>query len=185
MTVDEKLEEWKIYGNDFFEYGGFEHPSMRELFEANAKTCSGGADVHMFESAPSEAMKLYDYAPVSIDGCSEKEGLTALMYKGVDEDTDEYTIFQQMFVYTLVEEQSGTEILFTVWRSAENKDTYTDQVDFEYEYIQLNNGTQARLHKSSKNFYLLEFEKEGTAYGLRLNGERDLADSILQKMELL
>lgn len=185
MTVDEKLEEWKIYGNDFFEYSGFEHPSMRELFEANAKTNIGGADVHMFESVPSEAMKLYGYAPVSVVGFTEKAGLTAVMYKGVDEDTGEYTIFQQMFVYTLVEEQSGTEVLFTVWRSAENKDTYTDHFDFEYEYIQLNNGTQARLHQSADKSYILEFEKDGAAYGLHFDGERGLAESILQKMELL
>lgn len=185
MTVDEKLEEWRTYGNDFFEYGGFEHPSMRELIEANAKTCSGIADVHTFESAPSEAMKLYGYAPVSVEGFSEKAGMTAVMYKGTDNDTGEYIISQQMFVYTLVEEQSGAEVLFTVWRSAENKDTYTDHFDFEYEYIQLNNGTQARLHQSADYSYLLEFEKDGAAYGLHLGYERDLAQSILEKMELL
>lgn len=185
MTVDEKLEEWRTYGNDFFEYGGFEHPSMRELFEANAKTSIGNSDVHTFESAPSEAMKLYGYAPVSVEGFSEKAGMTAVMYKGTDNDTGEYIISQQMFVYTLVEEQSGAEVLFTVWRSAENKDTYTDHFDFEYEYIQLNNGTQARLHQSADYSYLLEFEKDGAAYGLHLGYERNLAQSILEKMELL
>ncbi|MDE7360623.1 MAG: hypothetical protein K2N38_01680 [Oscillospiraceae bacterium] len=185
MTVDEKLEEWRRYGNDFLEYGGFEHPSMRELYESGSGVSVGSADVHKFESTPSEAMKLYGYAPVSMDGCSEKAGMTAVMYKGTDNDTGEYTIFQQMFVYTLVDEQSGAEIVFTVWRSAENKDTYTDHFDFEYEYIQLNTGTQARLHQSADNSYILEFEKDGAAYGLQLGRERNLAESILEKMELL
>lgn len=183
MTIDEKLEEWMKFGNDFFEYGGFEHPSRRELLEMGAKTSGGFADVHTFECAPSEAMKLYGYAPVSIDGFSEKAGLTVVMYKDADSDTGEYTIFQQMFVYTLVEEQSGAEVLFTVWRSAEKKDTYTDHFDFEYEYIPLNNGTSARLHQSD-NRCIVEFEKDGAAYGLRLGG-RPAADSVLEKMGLL
>ena len=138
-------------------------------------------------------MKLYGYAPISIDGFSEKAGTTVVIYTNavLTEDKTRYTfigdkeITQQMFVYTLVEEQSGTEVLFTVWRSAEHKDTYTDHFDFEYEYIRLNNGTQARLHQSADYSYILEFEKDGAAYGLQLGRERDLADSILDKMELL
>lgn len=196
MTVDERIEEMRVYGDliEFSEFGGFEHPSMRELFEADGiGLYSITNNVVKFECTPSEAMKLYKYAPVSINGFSEKAGTTVVIYTNavLTEDKTRYTfigekqITQQMFVYTLVEEQSGTEVLFTVWRSAENKDTYTDHFDFEYEYIQLNNGTQARLHQSADNSYFLEFEKDGAAYGLQLDRKRDLAESILEKMELL
>lgn len=196
MTVDERIEEMQVYGDliEFSEFGGFEHPSMRELFEADGMGLySITNNAVKFECIPSEAMKLYKYAPVSINGFSEKAGTTVVLYTNavLTEDKTRYTfigdkeITQQMFVYTLVEEQSGTEVLFTVWRSAENKDTYTDHFDFEYEYIQLNNGTQARLHQSADNSYFLEFEKDGAAYGLQIGRERDLAESILEKMELL
>ena len=196
MTVDERIEEMGVYGDliEFSEFGGLECPSIRELFESDSTGLFGITNnLVKFECTPSEAMKLYGYAPISIDGFSEKAGTTVVIYTNavLTEDKTRYTfigdkeITQQMFVYTLVEEQSGTEVLFTVWRSAEHKDTSTDHFDFEYEYIRLNNGTQARLHQSADNSYFLEFEKDGAAYGLQLGRERDLADSILDKMELL
>lgn len=195
-TVDEKIEELMVYEEviGFSEYGGFGHPSVRELVEGGGiGTYSITDSVINFECTPEEAMKLYGYAPISINGFSEKAGTTVVMYTNAvwNEDKTGFTfigdkeIVQQMFVYTLVEEQSGTEVLFTVWRSAENKDTYTDHFCFEYEYIQLKNGTQARLHQSADNSYILEFEKDGAAYGLQLGHEHDLAESILKKMELL
>jgi len=194
MTADEWIEKWAPYEKiiAFPGYGGFERPSMRELFDANAK-CLFAADdsVLTFEGAPGEAMKLYGYAPVALDGFSEKAGTTVVVYTNAVFDEEKHVmnsgdeIIQQMFVYTLVDERNGNEILFTVWRSAENKDAHTDHFDFEYEYITLNNGTQARLHQSADGYFILEFEKDGAAYGLRFGGGRDMAEYILEKMELL
>lgn len=190
MTVDERLEELRIYG-DPFEYAeldGFKCPTYRELFGAEGvgRITNGGAN---FKSAPSEALKLYDYAPVSLEGFSEKAETTVFLFTDAERFEDgSFTVTavtQQMFIYTLVEEQSGTEVLFTVWRSAENKDTYTDHFDFDYEYIPLNDGSNARLHQGLDDIFILEFEKDGAAYGLRLGGERDFAETILEKMELL
>lgn len=195
MTADEWIEKWAPYEKiiAFPGYGGFERPSMREIFDANAK-CLFAVDesVLTFEGAPGEVMKLYGYALVTIDGFSEKAGTTVVVYTNAvfDEEKGEFInggdeIIQQMFVYTLVDEQNGNEFLFTVWRSAENKDVYTDHFNFEYEYITLNNGTQARLHQSVNGSFILEFEKEGAAYGLQFSGGRDTAEYILEKMELL
>lgn len=191
MTVDERIEEFKIYGDPvtFEEADGFKCPSADELFEVLGY---GGLSTNAvkLESVPSEAMKLYDYAPVSLDGFSEKPGAFVFVTreKELSEDGVGYkshTITQQMFVYTLVEEQSGTEVLFTVWRSAENKGTYTDHFDFDYDYIPLNNGTNARLHEGLDGIFILEFEKDGAAYGLNLGTERGLVETVLEKMELL
>ncbi len=194
MTVDEKIEEFAPYESiiAFPGYGGFERPSMRELIEAGGNGLyASDVSVLTFEGAPGEAMKLYGYAPVALDGFSEKAGTTVVVYTNAVFDEEKRVlnsgdeIIQQMFVYTLVDERNGNEFLFTVWRSAENKDVYTDHFDFEYEYITLNNGTQARLHQSADGSFVLEFEKEGAAYGLQFSGERDLAEFVLEKMELL
>ncbi len=196
MTIEEQIEMLSLYTSiiEYSGYGGFECPSVRELLETGGKgTFDSVNSVICFECAPSEAMRLYNYAPLQIDGFSEKAGATVVLYTNAvwNENDHEYTfsddeeIVQQMFVYTLIEEESGNEIQFTVWRSEENKDTYTDHFDIEYEYIPLNNGTQACFHRSSDGFYLLEFEADGAAYGLRLNGGRGAADQILNKMDLL
>lgn len=191
ITVDERLEVLRIYG-DPFEYAeldGFKCPTYRELFEAEG-ACRITNKAANFKSAPSEVMKLYDYAPVELKGFSEKAGLSVFFFtdevrweNGLYMEVHEIT--QQMFIYTLVEEQSGTEVLFTVWRSAENKDTYTDHFDFDYEYIPLNNGSNARFHKGLDDIFILEFEKDGAAYGLKFDGERDFAETILERMGLL
>lgn len=189
MTIDERLEEIRIYG-DSFEYtglDGYAWPSYRELLAIeDVKFSNAYAEIPL---VPSEAMILFDYAPVELDGFSEKAGLSAFLYSDAtrDENGMNFTvsaITQQMFVYTLVEEQSGAEVLFTVWRSAENKDTYTDHFNFDYEYIPLNNGTQARLHEGLDGIIILEFEKDGAAYGLNLGTECALVDTVLEKMEL-
>ncbi len=190
MSAEERYKEIQIYG-DPFEYAeldGFKNPTYLELCAIEDIRYTQRAAT--FTSLPSEAMKLYDYAPVVPAGFSEKAGLSAFLFTDATRSEDGWMlevheVTQEMFVYTLIEEQSGTEVLFTVWRSAENKDTYTDHFDFEYEYIPLNNGTEARLHQSAYGFYILEFEKDGAAYGLQLGGERDLAQFILEKMELL
>lgn len=190
QTADERYKDFLIYG-DPFEYAeldGFKCPTYHELFEVeDIKLTTGAAS---FSLLPSEAMKLYDYAPVSLEGFSEKAGTSAFLFTDAkrSEDGMEFTVSavtQQMFVYTLVEEQSGAEVLFTVWRSAENKDTYTDHFDFDYEYIPLNNGTNARLHQGLDDIFILEFEKDGAAYGLNLGTERGLVETVLEKMELL
>ena len=196
QTVDERLEDFKIYGDpiEYAELGGFKCPTYRELFGAEGiewgSITSGAAT---FKTTPSEVLKLYDYAPVSLEGFSEKAETSAFLFANpvCSEEEHRYIyddntrVIQQMFVYTLVEDRSGTDVVFTVWRSAKNKDTYTDHFDFDYEYIPLNNGTQARLHQSVYDFYILEFEKDGAAYGLKFDGGRNFAESILQKMGLL
>lgn len=191
QTAEERYKDFLIYG-DPFEYAeldGFKCPTYHELFSIE--------DIHItnhgatFPSLlPSEAMKLYDYAPVELKGFSEKAGLSVFFF--TDEVRWEHGLYmevheitQQMFVYTLVEEQSGAEVLFTVWRSAENKDTYTDHFNFDYEYIPLNNGTQARLHEGLDGIVILEFEKDGAAYGLNLGTERGMVETVLERIELL
>ena len=191
QTADERYKDFLIYG-DPFEYAeldGFKCPTYHELFAIEDIRITNHAAT--FPSLlPSEAMKLYDYAPVELKGFSEKAGLSVFFFtdevrweNGLYMEVHEIT--QQMFVYTLVEEQSGAEILFTVWRSAENKDTYTDHFDFDYEYIPLNNGTNARLHQGLDDIFILEFEKDGAAYGLNLGTERGLVETVLERMELL
>lgn len=191
QTADERYADFLIYG-DPFEYAeldGFKCPTYHELFAIEDIRITNQAAT--FPSLlPSEAMKLYDYAPVELKGFSEKAGLSVFFFtdevrweNGLYMEVHEIT--QQIFVYTLVEEQSGAEVLFTVWRSAENKDTYTDHFDFDYEYIPLNNGTNARLHQGLDDIFILEFEKDGAAYGLNLGTERGLVEKVLERMELL
>lgn len=191
QTADERYADFLIYG-DPFEYAeldGFKCPTYHEMFAIEDIRITNQAAT--FPSLlPSEAMKLYDYAPVELKGFSEKAGLSVFFFtdevrweNGLYMEVHEIT--QQIFVYTLVEEQSGAEVLFTVWRSAENKDTYTDHFDFDYEYIPLNNGTNARLHQGLDDIFILEFEKDGAAYGLNLGTERGLVETVLERMELL
>lgn len=189
MSIDEKIETTLRYGWDYGypEYGGFEHPTMRQLLEADAQ---GMSNVQKFKSLPSEAMKLYGYAPVSIDGFSERGGLL-VTFDVNDHRTehgsvrdDDPKIIQQMFVYTLTEEESGKDVKFTVWRSAAEKDVYTDHFGFDYEYIPLNNGTEARLHQSGFSNYIVEFTKDGAAYAAVLDLDRDLVERVLTGMEL-
>lgn len=191
QTAEERYADFLIYG-DTFEYAeldGFKCPTYHELFAIEDIRITNQAAT--FPSMlPNEAMKLYDYAPVELKGFSEKAGLSVFFFtdevrweNGLYMEVHEIT--QQMFIYTLVEEQSGAEVLFTVWRSAENKDTYTDHFDFEYEYIPLNNGSNARIHQGLDDIFILEFEKDGAAYGLKFDGERDFAETILERMGLL
>lgn len=191
QTADERYADFLIYG-DPFEYAeldGFKCPTYHELFAIEDIRITNHAAT--FPSLlPSEAMKLYDYAPVELKGFSEKAGLSVFFFTDAERSEDGMkvtvtAVTQQMFVYTLVEEQSGAEVLFTVWRSAENKDTYTDHFDFDYEYIPLNNGTNARLHQGLDDIFILEFEKDGAAYGLNLGTERGMAETVLEKMKLL
>lgn len=191
QTAEERYADFLIYG-DPFEYAeldGFKCPTYHELFAIEDIRITNQAAT--FPSMlPNEAMKMYDYAPVELKGFSEKAGLSVFFF--TDEVrwenglyVEEHEITQQMFIYTLVEEQSGAEVLFTVWRSAENKDTYTDHFDFDYEYIPLNNGSNARIHQGLDDIFILEFEKDGAAYGLKFDGERDFAETILERMGLL
>lgn len=195
MSVEEKMNLYLEYGFDFGypDFGGLEHPSMRVLVENDARGHSGEADVQIFDSLPSEIMKLYGYAPVSAEGLTEKAGLTVVMYKSGEYNSDagkwEYPdgkkIIQQMFVYTLTDEDSGMDVKLTVWRSAENKDTYTDHFGFDYEYITLNDGTTARLHRSENGESIAEYEHGGAAYALVTRLDRDGIERVMQRLGLI
>ncbi len=191
MSVDEKVNYLLMWGWDigYPEYGGFERPTMRELVELGAQTSSGSAVIADFEQLPGEIMpEYYGYEPVSLDGFTEKSGLQTLIFnqiKAADNSTEEKLISQEMFIYTLTDAASGKDVKFTVWRSADEKDVYTDHFGFEYEYISLNNGTTARLHQSGFSSYIVEFEKDGAAYGIQCDIDRELVERVLQKMDLL
>lgn len=195
MSVEEKINTHLEYGWDFGypDYGGLEHPSMRELFEADVHSAAGEVDCLRFDGLPSEAMELYGYAPVSAEGLTEKAGLTVVMYKsgeynsdaGEWEFPDGKKIVQQMFIYTLTDEESGADVKLTVWRSAENKETYTDHFGFDYEYVTLNDGGTARIHRSEYGENIVEYERGGAAYALVTRLDRDGVDRIMQKLGLV
>lgn len=195
MTVEEKAEEFLINGWDigYPDYGGFRHPSMTELFEADMHGSFGGRDTLKFTSMPGEAMKLYGYAPVSAEGLTEKAGLTVIMGLNgeYDSDTDtwEYPdgkqIDQQIFIYTMTDEESGMDVKFTVWRSAENKDTYTDHFDLDYEYAALADGSTARFHTSENGENIMEYEHGGAAYALVTRMDRDGIERVMKRLGVI
>lgn len=183
MSVEDNVEAIIQYAWDFGlpGYGGYRHPSLHEVFE-NSGTSGGGRPILIeYDGSPSAlAKKLYDYAPYIPEGFSEKDGFQAVSFY----DADAKLVTQQMFVYTLTDHASGKDVKFTVWRSAEKKDTYTDHFGFEYEYIELNNGTKARLHQSGYT-YIVEFEKYGAAYAFQCDVDRELVENVLKSLGAL
>lgn len=198
MSVDEKIQYQLMYGWDigYPEYGGFEHPSMRDILSADAHGSYGGDDVINFNGLPSDvAAKYYGYTLDKPDGFTEKDGAQVIMYfndvMGVNQygynqmvKAEEPKVIQQMFIYTMTDNASGKDVKFTVWRSSEEKDVDTSCFKFDYEYIPLNNGTEARIHQSGYN-YIVEFEKDGAAYAAVLDLDMELVERVLTNMSLL
>lgn len=192
MSLDKKVELYISDGWDlgFPDYGGFEHPTLRELLPLCKCSSSGDKTVYEYDASPSEIMpKLYGYEPIALDGFIEKNGTQVVMYNndiyvknegGGYQRTraDEPLITQQIFIYTLTDLESGKDVKFTVWRSAENKDTYTDHFDFDYENIPLRSGTNARLHQTADHRYVMEFENDGASYAL-ISDDHAVLEKIL------
>lgn len=183
VPVDEQVENaikggW---GRMLSGYGGYKHPSLHDIF-ANSCTLIGGKNILIgSDGSPSAlARKLYDCTLDIPEGFAEKDGFQAVSFC----DHDAKLVTQQMFIYTLTDQASGKDVKFTVWRSAEKKDTYTDHFGFEYEYITLNNGTKARLHQSGYT-YIAEFEKDGAAYAFQCDVDRELVENVLKSFGVL
>ena len=141
------------------------------------------------------AGKYYDYILDQPEGFTEKEGILIIQYDnhyfeeidGIDQwryDGDPM-IIQQIFIYTMTDSASGKDVKFTVWRSAEEKDVDTSCFKFDYEYIPLKNGTEARIHQSVDYNYIVEFEKDGAAYAFVCDLDRELVNRVLENMDLL
>ncbi len=197
MSVDEKIEftlrEYFDFGHP--QLGGFAHPSMRDIFSEDARGSYGPPDVINFKGLPSTvAGKYFDYTFDQPEGFTEKEGLQIIQYDnhcyeeidGISHWTydGDPIITQQIFIYTMTDSASGKDVKFTVWRSAEEKDVDTSCFKFDYEYIPLNNGTQARLHQSGYT-YIVEFEKDGAAYAFQSDIDRELVERVLKKMGMM
>lgn len=182
-TIDEKVEAVIRDGWDFGlpGYGGYKHPSLHDIMEDSSTQSVGSNILIGFDGLPSEvANKHYNYALDIPEGFTEKEGIQAITFY----DYDAKLVTQQMFIYTLTDETSGKDVKFTVWRSAEKKEVYTDHFGFDYEYISLNNGTQARLHPSD-NTYIAEFEKDGAAYAIQIDSDKETVGNVLKNIGLL
>lgn len=198
MSVDDKIElslrEYYDFGHP--EYGGYAHPSMRDIFTEDAHGSYGSPDVINFSGFPSTiAGKYFDYTFDQPDGFTEKEGIQIIQYDnhyyekidGINQCTydGDPMIIQQIFIYTMTDSESGKDVKFTVWRSAEEKDVDTSCFKFDYGYIPLKNGTEARLHQSADYNYIVEFEKDGAAYALVCGLDRELVNRVLENMNLL
>lgn len=183
MSLDERVEAvlWNAWDFGLPDFSGFKHPSLREILANEYNHYAANELVIGFEGSPSAAARqFYDYSLEIPEGFTEKDDIQAITYA----DHNAKLITQQMFIYTVTDDISGKDVKFTVWRSAEAKDTYTDHFGFEYEYITLNNGTKARLHQSGYT-YIVEFEKDGAAYAFQADIDRELIERVLQSMELL
>lgn len=183
MSLDEKVELWLNSGWDFGipNAGGYKHPSIQEIVGNASDFYSTWALIAKFDGSPSAAAeRFYDYSLDIPEGFAEKDDIQTITYH----EFDLSMITQQMFIYTVTDDTSGKDVKFTVWRSAEAKDTYTDHFGFEYEYITLNNGTQARLHQSGYT-YIVEFEKDGAAYAFQTDIDRGLVERVLDKMGMM
>ncbi len=182
-TVDEKVEAFIREGWDcgLPGYGGYKHPSLHDMIEDSGRVYAGNSVLIEFDGSPSAiASKHYDYKIEIPEGFAEKDGFQAITFY----DYEAKLVTQQMFIYTLTDKASSKDVKFTVWRSAEKKETYTDHFNFDYEYITLNNGTKARLHQSGYT-YIAEFEKDGAAYAFQCDVDRDLVDKVLTNLGVL
>lgn len=196
MTLDEKIDRWIQLQTDytFPGYGGFAHPTLRELFAEETT----GTGVVGFKGLPSDAAgKYYDYKFDQPEGFTEKEGLQVIQFsndiyvEGKFEYTkelvkaDEPLVIQQIFIYTMTDDESGKDVKFTVWRSAEEKDVDTSCFKFDYDYITLKNGTEARIHQSADYNYIVEFEKDGAAYAFVCGLDMELVNRVLENMRMM
>lgn len=198
MSVDEKIQYQLMYGWDigYPEYGGFERPSMRDIIAADTRGSYGGGDIINFNGLPGAvAAEYYGYMLDQPDGFTEKDGVQVIMYFNDVMVVNQYgyqmvkaeepKVIQQMFIYTMTDNASGKDVKFTVWRSAEEKDVDTSCFKFDYEYIPLKNGTEARIHQSVDYNYIVEFEKDGAAYAFVCDLDMELVNRVLENMDLL
>lgn len=198
MSIDEKIEYQLMYGWDigYPEYGGFQHPSMRDIFSADTNAWYGRSDVINYKGLPGDvAAGYYGYTLDQPEGFTEKDGVQVIMIFNTHYVPDENfpqinrtvadKVIQQMFIYTLTDNASGKDVKFTVWRSAEEKDVDTSCFKFDYEYIPLKNGTEARLHQSGYSNYIVEFEKDGAAYAAVTDLDMELVERMLINLNLL
>lgn len=211
MSVDEKIDYFLNNQVDLGRPGyiGFEHPSMREIFSDGGTGRNAGnrmgwefTDIINFDGLPGHiSEKYYNFSLDQLEGFTEKDGLQILQYfnqfqRKISEeevvykdrnylDEEDPRITQQIFIYTMIDDESGKDVKFTVWRSADEKEDNTGCFDFYYEYIPLNNGTEARLHQSADSKFIVDFEKDGSAYAVVTEFDRELVDRVLTNMNLL
>ena len=186
------------------DFGGIPHPTAEEHYTVDG--CPS-TYIHNFDIAPSDrpdyssndilfkhyitynyrcipstALKMFGFTPLIGENMTESVG-RCFVKLDIDNDLKEFT--QGMYQYSLNDTASGTPIEFTVWHKAELRESFTDHFDFEYEYIELNNGTQARLHRSVSGDYIAEFEYDGAFYAFKTSVDRDGVTRILIDLGVL
>ena len=185
MSIQEKVYYLNLNGYDYYDgFNGISHPTAEEHFtlDGNAHTSMNGFDdfcAFSYQSTPSEVYKIFGFTPIIGADMTED---TARCFALLNYNNDNKEFTQGLYQYSLTDMASGTPIDFTAWHYADLKDTFTDHYGFDYEYIELNDGTQARLHRSITGDYIAEFEHEGSAYAFKTSLDRDNVTRILANL---
>ncbi len=199
LSLQEKIDfynmELEAAGVNYYnDYGGISHPTTKEQlalngighFSAGDNQITGPDGVfydpfnaYSFENTPTEIFKLFGFDPLAVEEMSENKcRCFAMLY--YDQELKEFT--QGIYQYTLTDDETGAPIEFTAWHYADKRECHTDHFDFDYEYVTLDSGAEARIHRSVNGSYIAEFEKDGAAYAFTTDLDRGIVIRILNNL---